>query len=333
MKLRSLSRLTLLFMLFATPALAVDINTISDLYVFGDSLVDSGNTQNALGGPGITPCAFTGGVPLCDPAPASFGYFDGRFTNGLTGADVLNQAIDGTNSIASTEGGTNYSYGGARALGGSLPDIALQVNTFLFDQTGVADASALYLINVGGNDVRDQVQSVNAGTSTLTDQQVIDNVLGAIAGQVTALQTAGAQHILVNGVGDVGNIPETLSLGTAAVTHGRALSLDLSTQLFAALDASVFTLDAIGLYDAALLNPGLFGLPAGLDVTGSCLTTGTPPNCSGFAFFDTVHPTTALATVLGDSMIAAIPEPGTALLLGLGLMSLSRRSRRENADL
>ena len=45
----------------------------------------------------------------------------------------------------------------------------------------------------------------------------------------------------MNGVGDVGNIPETLALGAAAQAHGRALSEDLSAQLFAALDPSVYT--------------------------------------------------------------------------------------------
>lgn len=79
------------------------------------------------------------------------------------------------------------------------------------------------------------------------------------------------------------------------------------------------TFDVIGISNAGLLNPSLFGLPAGLDVTGSCLTTGTPPSCSGFAFFGPVHPTTALAGVLGNKMIAAIPEQGTALLLATTL--------------
>ncbi len=313
--------------LVASPALAVPIGSLSQVFVFGDSIVDAGNTQNALGGPSATPCLINGGAIPCDPAPASFGYFDGRFTNGPNAADFVNQAVSGGNSVATTEGGTNYSYGGARALGGSLPDLSLQVGQFMLDVSGVADANALYVINIGGNDVRDHVQAVEAGTATQTDQQVIDAVLGAITAQVTALQSAGAQHILVNGVGDVGSIPETLLLGGGAPVHGRAFSQNLSGQLFAVLDPSVHTLDVISLFDDVQLNPALYGLPAGINVTGSCLTQGSPPACSNFAFFDTVHPSTELNSILADGMLAAIPEPGTGLLVGLGLAVMSARRR------
>lgn len=323
--------LALVFSLFASllaaPALAVPIGSLSQVIVFGDSIVDSGNTQNALGGPTATPCAFTSGTPPCDPAPASFGYFDGRFTNGPNAADYVNQVVSGGNSVATTEGGVNYSYGGARAVGGSLPDLSLQVGQYLVDAVGTADANALYVINIGGNDVRDHVQAVAAGTATQTDQQVIDGVLAAITGQVTALQAAGAQHILVNGVGDVGSIPETLAIGGGAPAFGRAFSLDLSGQLFAALDPSVYSLDVIALFDAVQADPTLYGLPAGIDVTGSCLTTGAPPACSNFAFFDPVHPSTELNSILADGMLAAIPEPGTGLLVGLGLAGLASRGR------
>ena len=315
----------LVILLFAHSAAAVSIGDISNLYVFGDSIVDAGNTQNALGGAIFTPCALNGFTPPCDATPASFGYFDGRFTNGPNAADVVNQAIDGFNSVATSEGGRNYSFGGARAVGGGLPDITLQVGTYLSDVAGTADANALYVINIGGNDVRDQIQATNAGTATLTNQQVIDGVVAAVSSRVSALQAAGAVHILVNGVGDVGNIPESIALGAAVQADGRTLSIDMTAQVFAALDASVFTLDVVALFDDVLLDPTFYGLPAGIDLTGSCLTTGSPPACSNFAFFDTVHPTAALSGILANGMIAAIPEPGTALLLGFGLIGLARR--------
>lgn len=321
-----------LLLVGAQTAAAVSISELSGLVIFGDSIVDAGNTQNLLGGAIFPPCASTGGVPPCDVAPASFGYFDGRFTNGPTAADVLNQAINGANSVATSEGGDNYSFGGARAVGGALPDLGLQVGSFLADAGGMATGDALYLINIGGNDVRDQVQATAAGTATLTDQQVIEAVVMAVSAQISVLQGAGAQHILVNGIGDVGNIPETLAISAAAQAQGRALSRDLTDQLFAALDPSVLTVDVITLFDQATLDPTFFGLPAGLDLTGSCLTTGAPPDCSGFAFFDTVHPTDALHAILGETMIAAVPEPGTALLLGLGLLGLTRVRRLEETS-
>lgn len=117
------------------------------------------------------------------------------------------------------------------------------------------------------------------------------------------------------------------ALYASAQADGRALSVDMSAQLFAALDPSVFTLDVIGLFDQVNLSPVLFGLPLWINVTGSCLTNGIPPSCDNFAFFDWVHPTTAVQGILADRMISAIPEPGTFLLLGLGLLGLARQRR------
>jgi phospholipase/lecithinase/hemolysin len=47
------------------------------------------------------------------------------------------------------------------------------------------------------------------------------------------------------------------------------------------------------------------------------------------AFWDTIHPTTQVASVLGNAwVVASVPEPDTTSLLAIGLLVLALRSSR-----
>lgn len=296
--------------------------SFTNLIVFGDSIVDQGNTQAVITGYGFP-----------DPAPASAGYYGGRFTNGINPADVLNQEIEGTNSVGSLFGGDNYAFGGARARNNSdlLPDLVFQVGDYLGGAgSGGVDPNTLVMINIGGNDVRDIVIGNLAGAAR---QAIIDGAVAAVQSSVQSLQLAGAQNILFVGVGNVGGIPEMYNLGAPAVAAGRQASLDMNAAIQAALPSDVTFYDTIALTDQVLANPALFGLPAGLNTTTACLAAGAAPpggapTCNDYAFFDTVHPTTQVLQILGEELITAVPEPGTAILLmgGLALLAARRRS-------
>jgi phospholipase/lecithinase/hemolysin len=291
----------------------------SNLYVFGDSLVDTGNTQHLL--LGLSFGTF-------DVTPASQGYFFGRFTNGPNAADYLNLDIEGSGASGSRLGGDNYAYGGARARvdGDPVPDLAAQVSSFMSNVAGVADPNALYLVNIGGNDARDIVLNNLTGSAR---QQVIADAVSAISSQVSALQAAGAAHILVTGVADVGRIPEILALGAASSAAGHEAAIDLNAAIDAALPGSVLRLDVIALFETVLANPAAFGLPLAIDTTISCLSANAGPVCTNYAFFDNVHPTAALHQILGSALIAAaaVPEPGTLVLVFVGCAALARARR------
>lgn len=295
----------------------------TNLIVFGDSIVDQGNTQALV----------TTYYGLPDPAPASAGYYGGRFTNGINPADVLNQEIEGTNSVGSFFGGDNYAYGGARARnnGDLLPDVAAQVADYLSRPPGPpVIPSTLFMINIGGNDVRDIVLGNLVGAAR---QAIINGAVAAVQSSVQSLQLAGAQNILFVGVGNVGGIPEMYSRGAASVAAGRQASVDMNAAIQAALPSNVTFFDTVALTDQVLSNPALFGLPAGLNTTTACLAAGAAPpsgapTCNGYAFFDTVHPTTQVQQILGAQLIAVVPEPGTAILLMGGLALLASQRRR-----
>lgn len=299
--------------------------SFTNLIVFGDSIVDHGNTQSAA-------LAFG----LSDPAPAALGYSEGRFTNGLNPADVLNQEIEGTNTVGSFAGGDDFAFGGARARdnGDILPDIQSQVQLYLQRQAGAPiDPDSLIMINVGGNDVRDIVVGNLSGAAR---QAVIDGAANAVGSAIGTLALAGAQNFLFVGVGNVGGIPEVGVFGAPVAAVGRQASLDMNAAIQAVLPSNAIFFDTIAWSDQLLANPALFGLPADLNTTTACLLAGAAPpagapTCDGYAFFDTVHPTTQILQKLGEELVAVVPEPGTAVLILGGLAALaSGRPRRED---
>ncbi len=134
----------------------------SNLYVFGDSLSDTGALAV------IAPTA-------CPSAP----YFDCRFSNGPVW--VENLAADlGVSASTAYAGGTNYAIGGQRTdqiLNGQIP-------LFLSSVGGVADPDALYALWGGGNDFLQ-------GFAPPSD--AVDNIIASILD----LSAAGAMDFLI----------------------------------------------------------------------------------------------------------------------------------------
>jgi phospholipase/lecithinase/hemolysin len=307
---------------FCQAAAAAPIYT--NLFVFGDSLVDAGNTQLAvLGGGGA------------DPTPASSGYYNGRFTNGPDYVDLLSQKLYGTDTRASLAGGNNFAFGGALARnnGDPLPDLALQVGSYFVRSGGTADSNALYVINAGGNDLFAAATNPSLIPTFKTDS------IDVITAQVRALNAAGARNILVTGLPNIGGTPGVAG-NPAAAAAARALSVNFDALLQSALDGlmleagtRLFRFDQIGFVDDIARNLTANGLPADLNFATPCIV-GAPrsaaPDCSQYAFFDFVH-TEARFQKLAFDRIAAItgvPEPVSMSLLGLGMIGLGFSRRR-----
>lgn len=175
-------------LLVSTTTLA---SPISNLYVFGDSLSDSG--------------AFTHLNPaFCPPIP----YSECRFTNGPVWVEVLADNL-GLTANSAYNGGTNYAIAGqasADVLNGQIP-------TYMGLSGGVADADALYVIWAGGNDYVQNLDPIAA----------VNNIIDSII----ALSLVGANNFLIPNlpVADPWAFTFNTSLASGLASLGNGLNI------------------------------------------------------------------------------------------------------------
>lgn len=320
--------------------------TFSNLFVFGDSLSDSGNSFTAT----------EGAIP---PSPP---YFNGRFTNGLNWVDYLAQDLDLEVDLfvedVDPTAGINYAFGGATTGNANtlaltfpevtgLPGLQQQIDAFalpLIQANRVADPDALYVLWAGANDYLPTEGSFEPFDEPNTPLSNLSNALTTLAG-------VGAKNILVANLPDLGNTPRAIAreqFVSGTVAELNALTEEHNLGLSALLDelegnlssdVNLISLDVNSLFDRAVAEPSEFGFA---NVAAPCLAVQTCALASQeqqntFLFWDEQHPTTAGHRFVADTALAtlesettaSVPEPVSVLSLfavgALGAGALLKR--------
>lgn len=275
----------------------------SALYIFGDSLSDTGNLASIRGD---------------FPAP----FFDNRVTNGPVAVDILAERL-GLSAQASLyligrSVGGNYAVAGARAGGNDLIDLSSQVVLFLAHHGNDAPADALYVVFIGGNDVR----SARGQQDPEAANAIIDDAVAEVADNVHRLIRAGARSLLVMNSPDIGLLPETGLLAQAngdrfLARRATQLSERYAVQLHRVLrrlrrgDDDVW-LQEVDIYTASRLIARQAAARFGItNITDACFSTQTftfHPDCvdgtgfERFYFFDEIHPTAKVHRLIGEGI-------------------------------
>ncbi len=271
---------------------SVQASAYSAMYVFGDSLSDTGNVSAATAG--------------TVPAPP---YAPGRFSNGPVWVETLSANLGLGAVNPSSLGGKNYAWGGAvtgPALTSTFPTLTQQAGIYLGNVGGVADANALYVVWGGGNDVR-------AGNVT--------NTVANLVAIITSLAGAGATNFLVPNLPDIGLTPDAIAAGPAAVAGATFLSTLVNSQLAAQMPglATGLGVNIISLNVFGFLNNTIAGSPGNgyTNTNTRCYVSG-PTACANpndYIFWDGIHPTARAHQDLGNLASSVIPVPQAAILL------------------
>ncbi len=311
-----MARFAASFFLLLALAFPNGASAFSDVFIFGDSFSDVGNN-----GPSAIPPALIDLVGV-------WGYDADRWTNagGTLWSDSLASQLGvPAAAVPSSLGGNNYAVGGARA--DELTGPGGQITNYGTSVGNSADPNALYIVFAAGNDL---LQGQDAA-STITD--VIDAVL--------ALDAMGANHVLVGnlpdfsplapGSGPLATPPQGLPIPATAAAFTSAFNSGLATALAGITGPNIYELDVAGVLDPLLADPVGNGYAAGLSLCVDDPLCIAGSGQSQYLMFDHVHFMSDPHDLIAASVMAAIPEPSTALQLGLGLLvagGMGRRRRR-----
>ncbi|MEH2419428.1 MAG: SGNH/GDSL hydrolase family protein [Nostoc sp.] len=304
--------------------------SFDQLYVFGDSLSDTGNIYNLTG----------------KEYPQSPPYFQGRFSDGPIWIDYFGDQLGLKPTLFTTipstpiaTQGINFAIGGASSGSGNavvpdpnLPGVLKQVQSYagtLKANNQTADPDALYTLWGGANDFF----FLNPEDSATP----INNISLAL----NTLVKVGAKNILVFNLPDLGKLPAakidnrnptTLSKSTTEFNLGLAKTVSALSQN---PNLNIISVDTYSLFNQA----SALGFT---NVTESCLSRLDicDPGNNKFLIWDGFHPTTAVHKVIADAALAAIeaksvPEPsinlGILALGAFGAIGVLKRQQKRSA--
>ena len=313
-----------LFLSAASAGAAGIGDAFSGYFVFGDSLSDTGNIAAKSGG----------AVP---PPP----YVDGYFSNGQPFTGIIAEHFDPASV-------TNYAHGFAEAVNPGpepLPaDLALhldeQMSLFAADAAGGGAAGSLITMLFGANDIFEALEVVaptlspspSSWVAALSDVKATATEAAlAVADAVSTLVTYSPAQIIVLNLPDIGSTPAYAGtilsgLASAATNTFNTVLAENVTGLTGG-GTSVELYDLYSLFEAVQAFPSAFGFDPALTGTPCFAVLTAIPDCNGFLFADTVHPTSQAHALLAQEVLNTIPVPGGLPLMAgaLGLLAFTRR--------
>ncbi len=283
-------------------------SSFSKLVAFGDSLSDTGNIAN---------------ITFDFPFP----YYENRITDGPVALDYIAQHI-GSNANASLHlngqtGGYNYAVAGGNIVGNDIEDLTAQVTSYLSRVNGNADPNALFVIFIGGNDVR----GIRGVTSTQAAYSSIEQMLSVLITQMSRLSSAGAQNFLVSNVANIGRLPESIQressdpgvvsrVASYSVRYNKRLLEEL-TEFVKSTKRVVRHFDVYAVLEEIINDATSLGI---VQTTVGCFDFDSfdfHPDCFSifgirferFVFFDNLHPTSLTHQIVGNAMIQQLSQP------------------------
>ncbi|OGW45052.1 MAG: GDSL family lipase [Nitrospirae bacterium GWC2_57_9] len=302
-------------LLLSLPPAASAEGTFSRIVVFGTSLSDPGNAFAIWHEKSTPPYDTLDQFAIPDHPYAKSGL---HYTNGATWIEQFSRPLGLAGSVRpafAARGGeaSNYAVGRARARedAGTAGFINLpaQVSAFLSDHSGTAPADALYVVEIGSNDLKDALESFAAGRD---GGAIIADALSSIGGNLERLYASGARRFLVWNVPDIGLTPALRTLDKAAPGVAQSATL-LSAAFNANLDMllgylqrlpgiEIVRLDAKRILSDLARDPAAFGLVV---ADAACVTPNVPPfECrepDAYLFWDGIHPTRAVHGMIAQN--------------------------------
>ncbi len=306
-------------LMLQAPGWAAAQTTFGRIVVFGDSLSDPGNAFALFGETNTPPYDLLSPILIPDRPYAKGGQ---HFSNGATWVEQLARPLGlGGNTMPAFQGAgveaTNYAVGGARAYDDGINvNLPFQVNTFLNVYGGTAPSDALYVVEFGGNDIRDALTAYASGAD---GSAVIANAVNAIGTNMGILYAAGARKFFVWNAPDLSVTPAVRRLDVLSPGAGQlasALTIAFNTGVDAVVGSmeglpgiEIVRLDIYQILNDLMNNHAEFGLSV---VDAACVTPDAPPfDCrtpDKFLFWDGIHPTATVHAIISRDAADALAK-------------------------